>query len=122
MEKIYYSENIKKEVEIREYVKNYVIEKNENSKLKKLKIKLGDFKFVIYLVKKLKNIDGINEVKIIKTKEKINYGSIKINDKVEKFNIDLCFIISYENNNTYYEKAEKLIEKIISNMDYYKKI
>lgn len=119
MEKVYYSENIKKEVEIREYVKNYVIEKNGNSKLKKLKIKLGDFKFVIYLVK---NIVEINEVKIIKTKEKINYGSIKINDKVEKFNINLCFIISYENNNTYYEKAEKLIEKIISNMDYYKKI
>lgn len=119
-ERIYYADGVNCVDEIGEYVENYVFEKRSKFNRKKLfTIKLGKIKFAIFIVEnKLES----RKIVLLKTKNLLDYGVVKINDLKEKFDTDLCFIVSKSPQEKYEFLVENLLEKIINDMEYYIKI
>lgn len=118
MEEIHYIGNVTNRNEVQEYVNNYIIKKNEE-KIKFLKIKIGKMQFGIFIIEaERENV----ETKIIKTENKIKFGTIKIEGKEYKFNTDIYFVINYPKGKDYEFVVENLLEKIIKDMESYEGI
>ncbi|MDO5088172.1 MAG: hypothetical protein Q4D53_00140 [Leptotrichiaceae bacterium] len=127
-EKIYFLENAENSMEIREHAESIIYEGKENTGEKKkseeqgeniITVSLSGLKFAVY---PMKNEKIENKAKILKTRKRINYGEIQINERIEEFKTDLCFVIFYSQERKFDFAFEELLEKIIEKIDIYKKL
>ncbi|RRD40182.1 hypothetical protein EII29_03525 [Leptotrichia sp. OH3620_COT-345] len=127
-EEIYFLEHAESFMEIREHAESIIYEGKENIEEKKkcekhgddiITIDLGCLKFAVYPIK---NGEIKNKAKILKTRKRINYGKISINNRIEEFKTNLCFVIFYSQERKFDFAFEELLEKIIEKIDIYKKL
>lgn len=119
MEEIHYIGNVNNELEVEEYINNFLIEKKEEKQRNFLKIKIGKMKFGIFLIEGKKED---SEIKIIKSDNEINYGDIEVEGEKYSFDTDICFLIKYKKGKDYEFMVETLLEKVIKDMESYRGI